>query len=64
MANRYFERAKELEQKVRFQSTPVLHYKERRRGSGIRIPPLSLSVKLLRQQAGQYTQRDFYHKCH
>jgi len=28
----YFERAKELEQEVRFQSTPVLHYEEARTG--------------------------------
>ena len=32
LANRYFERAKELEQEVRFQSTPVLHYEETRTG--------------------------------
>jgi hypothetical protein len=32
MANRYFERAKELEQEVRFQSIPVLHYEEARTG--------------------------------
>ena len=32
MANRYFERAKELEQEVRFQSIPVLHFEEARTG--------------------------------
>jgi len=32
MANRYFERAKELEQEVRFQSIPILHHEEARMG--------------------------------
>jgi glutamyl-tRNA reductase len=32
MANRYFERAEELEGEVRFQTTPVLHHEEVRAG--------------------------------
>jgi hypothetical protein len=32
MANRYFERAEELEREIPFQTAPVLHYEQARTG--------------------------------